>query len=336
MNQFPTLIEYLLLNHDYVVIPEVGTFIVQQMDAQRNEGEEAFLPPYRSVRFNAGLKQNDNLLVSSIEETFAISSEQAYQQLTMWVSDFRQTLEDNGCAEFGSIGIFTIEENGTMTFSAQESGVTTPEYYGLDAFHISEVAPVQKTRMVPRTASMEANDHEITIRINRRIANYVVAACAAILLFVVFNNPIPNIDLESQRSSLKELLIPNNTTPQQQVSVAKVETPKVAEDMPKATETEASKTSEQTPAQPTAEAEVATETAEEYCIVLASAISKTNAERFVERLTADGFISARIIMTGKMLRVVVGHYTDKEQANKDARSIRQRSAAYSSAWVRQI
>ena len=34
MNQLPTLVEYLLLNHDYVVMPGVGTFIVQQQDAR--------------------------------------------------------------------------------------------------------------------------------------------------------------------------------------------------------------------------------------------------------------------------------------------------------------
>ena len=66
MNQLPTLIEYLLLNHDYVVIPDLGTFIVQLQDARRNEAEEAFLPPIRSVRFNTELIHSDDLLVNSI------------------------------------------------------------------------------------------------------------------------------------------------------------------------------------------------------------------------------------------------------------------------------
>ncbi len=208
MNQLPTFIEYLLLNHDYVVIPGFGTFITQQMEARRNEEEEIFLPPYRSVRFNRELTHNDNLLYSSIREVFGTSMEQAEQLLGTWVSDIMQTLEDEGEMDFGSIGVFTLEPNATLSFTSVESGVTSPDYYGLDAFHISEVTPVPKAKVVPMTATMETSDKEITIRINRHVANWVVAACAAIILFVVFNNPLPQT-VQEQRSSIKELIMNN-------------------------------------------------------------------------------------------------------------------------------
>ena len=208
MNQLPTFVEYLLLNHDYVVIPGFGTFITQQMEARRNEEEEIFLPPYRSVRFNRELTHNDNLLYSSIREVFGTSMEQAEQLLVTWVTDIMQTLEDEGEMDFGSIGVFTLEPNATLSFTSVESGVTSPDYYGLDAFHISEVTPVPKAKVVPMTATMETSDKEITIRINRHVANWVVAACAAIILFVVFNNPLPQT-VQEQRSSIKELIMNN-------------------------------------------------------------------------------------------------------------------------------
>lgn len=387
MNQFPTLIEYLLLNHNYVVVPELGTFIAQEMDAQRNEAEETFLPPFRSVRFNVELKQDDRLLLDAMTDIYKVSPEQASQMLTTWIADFHQALEDNGCQEFGTIGTFTMEEDGAMLFISQESGITTPEYYGLDVFHLREMAPVQKTRTVPLAASMETNEREITIRINRRIANYVVAASAAILLFWVFNSPMAENRIADQRSSLKELLMPllsapkgkfaETTTPKAstatlddgkaEAEAATKARPQAAQAAPQSLpadneeaaqantteEAQQAKPAEATPTtEPSAPAQQAKqtqqakqaqqtqqapeETAPEqagYCIVMASSIPLTNAERFVERLKAEGFPEARILQGESMLRVVVGHYASKEEANHHVNDIRQRSDQYRSAWI---
>ena len=322
MNQFPTLIEYLLLNHDYVVIPGLGTFIVQQQSAKRNTAEEAFLPPIRSVRFNTNLNHADRMLLDAIQAVYNKTEIESEQMLCTWVGDFRQELEDTSFIEFGAIGTFTQDYNGDMLFTPHEAGITTPEFYGLDAFHISEVAPAKKAKVVPMTASMEDDGSAIVIRINRSIANTVVAACVAILLFVFFNNPIPEFNT-NQRSSVKELLMPSSNT--------------VKEDPAKIAIVEAKATSA-TPAINQVPVTKATETnpEEDFCVVMASHISQANAEAFVQKLSDEGFKSARIIDNGRSIKVVVGHYSSEEDANAGAREIRQRSREYSGAWVTKL
>ena len=343
MNQFPTLIEYLLLNHNYVVIPELGTFITQEMDARWNEVEETFQPPCRSVRFNAGLKQDDNLLLNAIAEIYSVTVEQASQMLTTWTLDFRQTLDDCGCLDFGTIGTFTLEDDGTMLFISQESGISTPEFYGLDVFHFSQVQPAQRKHTVPMAATMETSDHEITIRINRRIANYIVAASAAILLFLVFNSPIADQRITDQRSSLKELLLPmtlydNNS--EALAGKAKEAEGKAgqAPQTPQAEVAEAQPQAEAVEAEPQAPSQSAQPLDEKggYCIVMASSIPRANAERFVAQLNADGFPQVRILENGKMLRVAVGYYTDKQEAYNFLNEVRQRSPQYRAAWLYQF
>ena len=321
MNQFSTLIEYLLLNHNYVVIPGLGTFIVQQVEATRNEVDEEFLPPYRSVRFNTDLAHDDDLVVNTIAETFHISTAEAGQKLGTWLTDFTQTLEDEGSVDFGAIGMFTTE-NGKLHLTTHESGVTTPEYYGLDAFHFRTVEEQAKAKVVPITASMETDDKAIVIRINRRIANFVAVACAAILMFIVFNTPSQYENGLELRSSIHKLLfptVPTLTTVETSETTTTEVTPKETKNV-------------QTEVAP-AEIAPAVEPEHEYYIVLASAISMKNAERFVGKLNDDGFVSARIITSGSMTRVVVGHYPTEEEANHAAREIRQRSADYRDAWV---
>ena len=328
MNQFPTLIEYLLLNHDYVVIPGLGTFIAQQMNAKRNEVEEVFLPPIRSVRFNAELIHTDNLIINAIEEINNVSSEQAEQILATWVEDFKQELDDNECVEFGALGVFSMEAGNTLLFTPQEAGVTTPEYYGLDAFHMNAIQSESQADIIPLTASMEANDKAIIIRINRRIANMVVAACAIVLLFLFINNPMPTLDNAGQQSSLKELLMPTKN----------VENPVgITENPMKVNANEEVKdVAEDIIAESTPKAVEEIQTTDEYCIVMASAISQKNAESFVNKLNNEGFDNARVMITGKMVRVVVGHYATANEAYQAANKIHQLSTKYRSAWVHHL
>lgn len=330
MNQFPALIEYLLLNHNYVVIPGLGTFIAQPTEAQRNEQEEAFLPPVRLVRFNADLIHDDNLVATSIAAIYKTDVEQACKLLTTWVDEFHQTLEDNGCLEFGAIGVFGRENNGDITFTSQESGVMTPEYYGLDSFHFSEVKQEKRAKTVPLVASAETSEKEITIRLNRRVVNGLVAACAAILLFIVFLNPMPESHREV-KSSLRELFVP-----------VEMDANPVVDANPDLASVEAvDHASGQISATPLSPKPIDTATQSsnatgEYCIVLASAISQENAERYVKTLTDRGFLSARVVVTGNMTRVVVGHFQNEDEANASAREIRSRSSEYQGAWVHHL
>lgn len=326
INQLPTLIEYLLLSHDYVVIPGLGTFIVQQQSAKRNIAEEAFLPPIRSVRFNSNLDHADDMLTGAIQAIFGKTIAEAEQTLCTWVNEFKQELEDTSFFDFGAIGTFTQDYNGDILFEAHEAGVTTPEYYGLDAFHISEVVPAKQAKVVPIAASMENEGDAIVIRINRSIANTVVAACVAILLFVFFNNPIPEFNTE-QRSSIKELMMPSKNTHKEDPAKVAIAEAKVANATPAAATVKIQ--------EPVSEVKEVTPK-EEYCVVMASHISRTNAEMFVQQLADDGFASARIIDNGKFIKVVVGHYDSEENANTGAHEIRQRSRNYRDAWVTKL
>ncbi len=324
MNQLPTFIEYLLLSHDYVVMPGLGTFIVQKVNARRNEDEEIFLPPYRSVRFNTELTSDDNLLVDSIEKIHACTREQAAQRLGAWTTEFMQGLEDNGFADFGALGTFTLEDDHTLLFTPQESGVTTPEYYGLDAFHFGELQPAQQkqARIIPLAASMEADDKAITIRINRRIANFVAVACTAILLFTVFNLPVRNNNLEL-KSSLRELLMPTGLSPRQ--NVIEPETPVVVKKAPVKVAPVVAPVKIETPSENG-----------KYCIVMACSISPDNAEKYVSTLSQRGLENARVMTSGEMLRVVVGSYETEGEAYSALREMRKSSDKYPKAWVYRI
>ena len=52
-------IELLLLDHDCVIVPELGTFIANHASACYNEDDDSlFLPPYRNICFNQNIVSN--------------------------------------------------------------------------------------------------------------------------------------------------------------------------------------------------------------------------------------------------------------------------------------
>lgn len=355
MNRLSTLIEYALLGNDHVVIPGLGTFTAQTEPARREEDEEVFLPPFRSVRFTSEAPQDDESAVDALRILLSTTRDEAERELRQWVEEAIEILNDEGTLDLGLVGNLVMQRGRKgyeLKIETRPGGITAPAYFGLDMVHMPQLPVERKAKEVPMTASMEMGDKEITIHINRRIANIVAAACAAILLFVVFNAPMPNGGKEI-KSSLLELIMPakkaNTSTtvakqqPKQKVETKKQQTVNPSVDEKQADIEPAQKVEEALPQPtnisetPTREANLlSTEKVGEYCIVMASAISLKNAERYVESLTKQGFMSARIVDNGKVRRVVVGHYSTEEEANSGARDIRHRSDEYSNVWVHYI
>ena len=54
-----------MLDHDCVVVPQIGGFVTCNAPAKYVEEENLFLPPIRTVGFNERLKADDVLLVLS-------------------------------------------------------------------------------------------------------------------------------------------------------------------------------------------------------------------------------------------------------------------------------
>jgi cell division septation protein DedD len=71
---------------------------------------------------------------------------------------------------------------------------------------------------------------------------------------------------------------------------------------------------------------------EGYCIVLASQVSKHNAEDFIIRLAKRGYEGAEIYVHNNVTRVVYGHFENQSDAYKKLQKI-SREKELEEAWV---
>ena len=321
-------IEYLLLSHDCVIYPQLGAFVTKYVPSRWSSEEDLFLPPFRSVCFNGELKEGDNLFVTTLSKRYRVTQDDAGLMCAEYLEHIHQELAENGTMDLGSIGVF-IQENPSdaLTFVPNEAGVTSPDLYGLDAIPF---APLSGAGSSTQTSGRNENDskqnvdddNHITIRISRRLVNYVAAAAASIVLFFALSTPVQNMQSTDDGQMRSELFMPSNLMPAVATTnatcgVTTCDVSQMAEEDIAAAEPEV-----ETPkAEPTG-----------FAVVLASQVSMKNAEAFVARLRAEGY-PAEVYTKGSMVRVIIPGFTTAEEVHAKIREMKAQSTKYKSAWT---
>ena len=340
MIELSTHIEYMLLSHDEVSVPMLGTFIVRDMSSKRIDEEGIFLPPYRTVSFRWDEQEAGEAFVASLSKLHNLSRHEARIMCVEYVDELMQTLADEGSASVGSMGsLLNDDESGEICFLPMQSGIASPAYYGLDAIPFAKLShdvrqhrdKVQKGRKTKVTSVVTDRD-TITIRINRRFFNYVSAVAASIILFFTFTSPYGNpvVNGSSQKADTEMLLAPK-LVPAAKPQPKKAEKPVAATPAP--VEEAPVKVPEAQPVQSEEEPMVNGQSSmvNDYVIVLASAISKKNALNFAEKLQKQGY-KAQACEFGGMVRVIIPGFESQDDAYAEIRRMKSENKELSSAW----
>ncbi len=321
-------LENLLLYHDSVIYPQLGTFTTTYVPSKWSEQEELFLPPYRSVSFSTEPKEGNDLFVTTLSRRYRVSATDAHVMCAEYLDYIRQELSENGTMDLGSIGVFVQEEEtDPLTFYPAPSGAASPSLYGLDALHMSPVSQPKDIREKEKehhTPTLESDDRHITIRISRQWAGYVATAAACILLFFTFSTPVENSSMPTQLTAETDFFMPANLIPSISGNTTPVETP-AAEAVPEKSTASVTETSVLDNA-----AEV-----EQYAVVLASAVSMKNAQAFVESLQAEGY-NAQVYVKNDMVRVIIPGFRTAAEVHEQISQMKAKSHKYDKAWTLKI
>ena len=324
MNRLSQHIEYLLLTHNCVIVPQFGAFVAHTSNAQHADGEDLFFPPKRIVRFNPDLTEDDGLLVGVVQAVQRTTLSDAKRQVQQMILELRQQLLSDGQVDFGSIGIFSQDEDGHVSFSTCQAGIISPEHYGLEAFTMSKLTATERFGKLADQHKQNAEgfvdtDKHIVIRISRRSLRYVAAAAAFIAICVLFSAPM---SVHRERLLQQASLI---STPQ---PTATVELKQHEAVQPETSQATSVSEEPQRIAQPASEPQ--------YAIVLASDVSLKNAERYIADLQSRGYANAQIHDNGKLRRVVLAGYADETEAYNANAALHKVSKEFASSWVMKL
>ena len=352
MKELVRHLESLLLNHDCVAVPQIGGFVTSNQPARYVEEESLYLPPFRTVGFNDRLKTDDRLLVQSYVEVYKCTEAEAKKMIGEEIRNLQKELWDTGSYDLGSIGVLSLDDTGNIQFSPCLAGTVCPMFYGLDALWMQSLKNETEsdfgtnTPAVPAAKSVKTTNNnqdkdEIVIRLKKSWL-YNAAAVAAIILIFFFVSPETknaesNNNAHTQFSQLFRLPESQQTTTEQKQLAEQQPVKTEKKEQPKSEPTKEEKEPEKIDEKKeSAKAQSYGEVKKGYCVVVASALSEKNAQKYVERLHKEGFEDAQIYKKGDMIRVVFAGYRTEDEARAKKRELNKKSNEFSSAWIYEI
>ncbi len=360
-------IEILLLDNDCVIVPGLGGFMTHHVDARYDERDNMFLPPMRTLGFNPQLKMNDSLLAQSYIEAYDMSYPEAIKQIEDETMEIRQNLENSGVYELNDIGTLILNDNGNIEFNPCESGILTPELYGLAGFEIDKLVndsisdqgailqnidhvfideAAQKT--VGLTNKVEVKEKEVSkeevvyyeddkaIRIPIGVVRYTLAIAAAILLFFILTSPIANSETKGiTQSSIKNGILFNLLGEQTSKPVA--EKPLIIKDAKPELNVKNKSDYSSNDSKSNQDKENSTiDPKEYYCLVLASKVTRSNANSFVKDMHKKGYDNTKVYCHNNNVKVIYGCYETESQAYKVLNELHSKADEFKESWVYKI
>lgn len=365
MIQLDRHIEILLLDNDCVIVPGFGGFMAHHVCAEYNADSQSFTPPMRQLCFNAQLKINDSLLAQSYIEAYDISYPEAIRRIEEEVTQLKQQLQNDGYCELNDIGVLRTNVEGNIEFEPCESGILTPDLYGLNTVDMCTLDTLASQAVVAADATTNtvAASQEIlneipkpnpqlaiskdtdgseektadtyveaskpaTISIRISTIKHVAAVAAVIAALFVCSLPLGKINQETNPELAKSSIdtgvlykILPDEAPKQNLEAFEVEKDSNIEEVAEATTTETEDKAEP-------------ELKSFHSIVLASRVTKTNAEVFVEKLKNNGYTQAEVVLRPSGgVKVIYGHFASEEEARNNLNSLRDSSELFAEGWI---
>jgi nucleoid DNA-binding protein len=172
----------LLFHHDCVIIPGFGGFVTNYRPAQVHPTQHTFTAPSKSIVFNRSLKNNDGLLANHLVQVNHLNYLQACQQISEYTATCVTTLHSGKKIVIDGIGTLFHDIEKNIQF------VPDPETnYLLDSFGLTTVqSPSIKRDNFVKRLEKEPKDREvIPAEVKRKVnvKRLVLMTFAAGILF---------------------------------------------------------------------------------------------------------------------------------------------------------
>ncbi|MFL0297763.1 HU domain-containing protein [Aquirufa novilacunae] len=145
MTEFYSFLEHLLYEHECVIIPQLGGFVVNAKDFTFNEQEGKIYPKKKYVAFNEKLKTDDRLLSTEWAKKRAISLKEASLEIVELSKSIKSELTSSGTVQLGILGTFTLNQENRISFSPNPDFNADLSVFGLFPVGLGQIpARVEK------------------------------------------------------------------------------------------------------------------------------------------------------------------------------------------------
>jgi hypothetical protein len=138
--QLGHIIKESLVQHRFVVLPEVGAFLLRKLPARIHPVHDRIEPPKDVVRFNEAIKDNDGMLLSKI----GIESEVELKGIVAKIQfDFAKKVP----VDFGPLGVLKKNYDGKLIFTEGDLAEVWPSHFGLGTVRLKPLEAKKKVNI---------------------------------------------------------------------------------------------------------------------------------------------------------------------------------------------
>ncbi|MDD4777601.1 MAG: SPOR domain-containing protein [Fermentimonas sp.] len=311
MNLLVTHIEFLLHEHNCVIIPDLGGFVVNTTNSHR-DGVALFFPPACELVFNRELTYNDGLLAESYMKTYDLSFEAAMLRIEQEVSEMKKQLREQRSLELGKLGSFTLFDDNRFTY--KPGGFVRPAFFGLNLARLKPLIQLQKPVSLTEANRDIRSERQINKTRNLRSASVAAAAVAAVVLIMFFMPMSDRVDdrqsakisyetewLHPKSNRLSEVIVENNVS--EVVEFPSSEAVDISDDSPG------------------------------FYIIMGVFKGDKSASRLAESLRADGFSGTDFLKRKDRIDVYAATFNNEADAEDYLRKVHKQFPKYSDAWI---
>ena len=169
--QLSKFISELLLEHDCVTVPGLGSFLGNFKSAHYDLENEKFYPPSKQISFNSQIKANDGLLAKFISEKSGLNYDDSLKEIHQEVLKITLNLKKESVL-LKDIGELNLNKEENIVFNPLQTKNFLKDSFGLSPIFIKEL-----------TQENSLNKKEIVLKPKLRSKFYQTAAVWACLIF---------------------------------------------------------------------------------------------------------------------------------------------------------
>ena len=146
INLLAKIVGDLVLDHDEVGLPGLGTFVAEMVPASFSDKGFTINPPYRRLSFHQG-RSEDNLLADSYAASNSITREQAVAILTPFLEGLKSELKAKKAVALPGLGRLRATRENNFFFVSDEDLDIFPDGFALRPVSLkSHVETPEETR----------------------------------------------------------------------------------------------------------------------------------------------------------------------------------------------
>jgi hypothetical protein len=322
MQNIPFHIAFLLTQHECVIIPGLGAFVVSPADREKTSRWGILSPPEYFLCFNSEIKHTDGLLANSVAKEKKCSYKEANGLIDQYVTTALQSLKEGKRVYIPWVGSLYSKDNKRI-FQPERTLSCNAFNYGLTSFSLPHVKEIQQQEYI---STGEKNKEIVWIPIHRKIITYTGSIAAALIAMCIIPTPLNNGYIQpvnTQYASLFSLssqrnIVDEDTNASATIIQTSTEGLVIQPEPVTISEKVMDSTKIHTPC---------------YYIIVASLPNQAAAEKTLVEFRSIGFEDAAILSSDGRHRIYTNRFENKAEAEKFLIQFRTNHPEQANAWL---